>query len=478
MLILVTCFTVVAVVISFVFMRYTIEEKRGIIRRCSENVVDYLATEGATSGKDGFERVINRKYDSIKSFISGISFLDDELLIFICDTKGSIVNNSEVPYGTFKDDIPAQVVQDINSSKAMTRVDLSTVFIDEYLCYATPLHTGKGNTVGSVMVCTSSAAMSRMVNTVVRIIVFATLLGLIVALVAVYFISKRISAPLHEMSKAAKNFANGNFEERVPVRGHDEVAKLAVAFNNMADKLSDVENQRRSFLSNIAHDLRTPMTTISGFIDAILDGAIPPEKYDHYLATIGSEVKRLSRLVSLLLDITRIEAGARKFNFESVDICEIARQIFISNEQRLKDKKLDVEFECDDDNMYVKADRDAVHQCLYNLCDNAVKFSREGGKYRVSVKNIEHKIYVSVFNEGIGIEESELSNVFDRFYKSDKSRGLDKSGLGLGLYIVKTIINAHGGEIWVKSRYGENCEFVFTLLPAEKKSREQRGESR
>ena len=218
------------------------------------------------------------------------------------------------------------------------------------------------------------------------------------------------------------------------------------------------------------------MTTISGFIDAILDGAIPKEKEEYYLQLIGQEVRRLSRLVSLLLDISRIEAGDRKFTFAPFDICEVARQILISNEQRLEAKKLDVEFECDDDNMYVMADKDAIHQILYNICDNAIKFAYDGGKYVISITERDKKVFVSVYNEGKGISPEDLPYVFDRFYKSDKSRGLDKTGVGLGLYICKTIAAAHDQEIWAESEYGKNCRFIFTLTPCDPPRRQKEGQ--
>ena len=206
------------------------------------------------------------------------------------------------------------------------------------------------------------------------------------------------------------------------------------------------------------------MTTISGFIDSILSGAIPETEVPHYLGVISSEVRRLSRLVSSLLDITKIQAGERKFTKTPFDVCEMAREIIISNEQRLEEKHLDVRFEVDEDNMYVSADRDAIHQVLYNLCDNAIKFSDEGGKYIVSVKNISAaKTEVSVYNDGEGISAEDLPLVFDRFYKSDRSRGLDKTGAGLGLYICRTIIEAHKEKIKVESEYGKWVKFSFTL---------------
>ncbi|MGN1346059.1 MAG: sensor histidine kinase, partial [Eubacteriales bacterium] len=175
------------------------------------------------------------------------------------------------------------------------------------------------------------------------------------------------------------------------------------------------------------------------------------------------EVRRLSRLVSDLLDITRIQAGERKFNIAPFDICDMARDIIVSSEQRLEEKQLDVVFDTDRDSMYVNADHDAIYQILYNICDNAIKFSNEGGRYEVSLHESGMKTVVSVYNEGIGIAPEELPYVFDRFYKSDKSRGLDKTGVGLGLFIARTIIEAHHETIKVESEYGKWCRFTFTL---------------
>ena len=215
------------------------------------------------------------------------------------------------------------------------------------------------------------------------------------------------------------------------------------------------------------------MTTIAGFIDAIRDGVIPPEKQDYYLGVISGEVHRLSRLVSSLLDVTRIEAGERKFVMAPFDICEMGRQILISFEQQIDEKQLAVEFLCDHDSMTVLADHDAIYQIFYNICDNAVKFSQDEGTLRVSIcrvgeteKDKKNRIQISVYNQGVGIAAEDLPMVFDRFYKGDKSRGLDRRGTGLGLYISKTIIAAHGEDIWVTSVEGKDCQFSFTLKEA------------
>ncbi|MBO7341382.1 MAG: HAMP domain-containing histidine kinase, partial [Clostridia bacterium] len=270
--------------------------------------------------------------------------------------------------------------------------------------------------------------------------------------------------PLKDMSRMAGEFAAGNYSARVPVRGRDEVAALAVAFNDMADSIARLEVMRNTFVANVSHDLRTPMTTISGFIDNILSGAIPPERHAHYLEVIRTEVARLARLVASLLDISRIQAGDRKFDKKPFDVCEMARRILFSFEGKIDAKRLEVEFLCDEDRMLTLADHDAIYQILYNICDNAVKFSREGGVLRVALTAIkDDHVQVSVYNEGEGIAAEDVPYVFERFYKGDKSRGLDKSGVGLGLFISKTIMDAHNERIWVRSEQGSFCEFNFTL---------------
>ena len=232
----------------------------------------------------------------------------------------------------------------------------------------------------------------------------------------------------------------------------------------MAQSLEVSEKTRNTFISNVSHDLRTPITSISGFVDGILDGVIPPEKHTYYLEIVSSEAKRLSRLVATLLEVSRIQAGERKFTLAPFDICEMARQIVISFEKKIEEKKLEVEFDLENDNMTAVADRDAIYQIVYNLCDNAIKFSREGGLFKISItKQKNKKLLVSVYNEGQGISEADLPYVFERFYKSDKSRGLNKTGVGLGLYISKTIIDSHGEKIWVESEQNQYCRFSFTL---------------
>lgn len=295
------------------------------------------------------------------------------------------------------------------------------------------------------------------------------------SLVAAYFITDRIVHPLKSMTDAAKKYAKGDFTERIVVSGADEVAELGTAFNSMAESLDNLEKMRNDFLASVSHDLRTPMTTISGFIDGITSGAIPPEQHNHYLGVIQGEVHRLSRLVSQLLDVSRLDSGDRKFTYESFNIAELSRLLMLSFEQKIDGKRLDAEFDSDEDDMFAYADKDAIHQVLYNLCHNAIKFSSEGGKFVFKIQKVpDHKLRISVYDEGQRMSPEDVSRIFDRFYKTDKSRGLDKNGVGLGLYICKTIIDAHDEKIGVNV-LDDGCEFWFTVKEGEpiKRSRSQ-----
>ena len=320
-----------------------------------------------------------------------------------------------------------------------------------------------GQTRGYVISLYSTVREDNFISTTRKAVITTSAWVMAAAVIAVYFITERIIHPLRNMTTAAKKFGKGDFTTRVPVYGNDEVAELSTAFNNMADSLEKLEKMRSSFLASVSHDLRTPMTTIAGFIDGIMSGAIPPEKQEYYLQTISSEIHRLSRLVSQLLDVSRLESGDRKMQFADFDISEVARIILISFEQKIEEKNLDVEFDAPDE-LFVNADKDAIHQVVYNLCHNAIKFANDGGKFRISISNPDSKhVKVTVFDEGQCISREEMGLVFERFYKTDSSRGLDKNGVGLGLYICKTIIDAHDERIGVESTEGVGTTFWFTL---------------
>lgn len=322
-----------------------------------------------------------------------------------------------------------------------------------------------GRPIGYILVMKSATAENAVISVTQRAVLTSSLWVMLAAVIAIYFITERLLQPLRSMTAATKSFAKGDFSARVPVYGRDEVAELATAFNQMADSLANLEKMRNTFLASVSHDLRTPMTTIAGFIDNINSGAIPPEKQGYYLGVISAEIHRLSRLVSEILDVSRLESGDRKFNFTDFDVSEVARLILISFEQKIEEKRLDVVFDSEDC-VPVHADKDAIYQVVYNLCHNAIKFAKQGGEYAIHITHEKDKVRIAVFDEGQTIDPEDIPYVFDRFYKTDKSRGLDKNGVGLGLYISKTIVDAHGETLTVESEEGRGCTFAFTLPAA------------
>ncbi len=465
MLLITFSFLILALIISSIANDYAINTKQEGITRSSKAIVNFLVRDFEGESAEEFSDYLKREKESLDSVLTASLFYSDTC-IFIVDSTGAPVctdlkTGQNVTTGTLSDTYMDKL---FSEGSVLELSDLGGLLNKKYLVSANSVTELNGECVGGVFVCAESESITDFVNVMMKAIVLSTVSLMLAILIAIYFVTERTVVPLKNMLRAVKSFSRGKLDARVPVSGSDEFTELSNAFNQMAESLEHQENLRRTFLANVSHDLRTPMTTISGFVDGIKDGVIPPEKHDYYLDIISSETKRLSRLVSTLLDISRMQAGERKFEKTNFDICEMARQILISFEQRIEDKKLEVEFVSDKDNMLVSADKDAIYQILYNLCDNAIKFSYEGGAYRITIKQTQNrKISVSVFNEGIGIPYDDLPFVFERFYKSDKSRGLDKSGVGLGLYIAKTIIEAHDEKIFVNSEYEKNCEFVFTL---------------
>ena len=327
---------------------------------------------------------------------------------------------------------------------------------------ALPMKDENGAVLGYVFATTDSKALSTFLMELLKMFMVASIAVLIVAFVVAYFVTLKMVKPLREMSVAAQQYGRGDFSKRVEIDSYDEVGQLAVALNNMAQSLSTVESMRRSFVANVSHELKTPMTSIGGFIDGILDGTIPPEEEKKYLRIVSDEVKRLSRLVRSMLELSRIETGEAKIVKKQFNIVDLVCQTLFSFEKAVNDKHLDIRG-LDHDRVMVEADEDLIHQVIYNLTDNAVKFVNDGGYIEFNYTSDNNNTYVSVKNSGQGLSREEITKVFDRFYKTDRSRGLDKNGVGLGLYIVRTIVNMHGGDIIVKSVEGEYCEFVFSL---------------
>lgn len=307
-------------------------------------------------------------------------------------------------------------------------------------------------------------------GTVIRFsyMVFISLLcAMAIAMFLVYVESRHISGPLKELNNAVLEIASGKFDKHVQIESHDEIAQLASSFNYMARTLNQTEEMRNSFISDISHELRTPMTSISGFVAGILDGTIPKEKEREYLQIVLDESNRLSRLTGEMFEMTKMSSPGYRISVKEFDITEAIRLCIIGAEQKIDEKKLEIDIWFENDPTPVLADPDAIRRVLINLLDNAIKFSNPKTTVGIRVFERNKRITVEFVNHGIGINESDLPHIFDRFYKSDKSRSKDRAGAGLGLSFVKNILKLHSQQITATSTREAadqyRTTFTFTL---------------
>ncbi len=321
--------------------------------------------------------------------------------------------------------------------------------------------------VGAIFISITAPEMMEMQIQIFKTMGVAIVIALLLAFALSYALSKTISKPIKGIQAAVKKFAKGDYSSRVEQTEQKsniaEIEELSAAFNNMAFHLEKADEIRNNFISDVSHDLRTPMTTIAGFVDGILDGTIPQERERDYLAIVKGEISRLSALVNSFLDITRIEGENKPLEMINFDINESIRRILFGFEKQITEKYISVELIFETDACFVRADRDLITRVITNLAENAIKFTENGGTIRISTAAHQQEIVVSVYNTGCGISENDKEFIFERFYKADKSRSLNREGTGIGLYIVKDIINRHGKNISVKSVENEYAQFTFWL---------------
>lgn len=387
----------------------------------------------------------------------------------ICDETGVVIlcSCSEFRCEHLGLQVPqAFVDQVIQEGKTVDAGILQGLYDDSRSVVSIPIISqADGVASGIVIASTGQTQVVGVIRQMTDIFLMTGAVVLLLAVIACSALMRRTSQPLKDLAGAARRFGHGNLDARVELDEHNpaEIEELAVAFNNMADSLEKSEQQRKEFIANVSHELKTPMTTIAGFMDGMLDGTIPPEQHRHYMQIVSDEVRRLSRMVRGMLDISRLQDQTIPEEKKTVfDLCEAAGQVLVSFEQKITQKQLDVQVDMPDEATYTLADADSITQVIYNLMDNAVKFCQQGGTLGLKIQPEDKKIFVSVSNTGLTIPENELSRIFDRFHKTDKSRSIDRDGVGLGLYIVKTIICSHGEDISVTSRDGLTV-FTFSL---------------
>ena len=452
------CFLIVAVAFVGIGRSFVLDEYQGTMDKSADEIARVASAIGENDGLTNWALSMN---------LSSISNSTGNH-VFLTDPSGTIVSCSD--RGTNCEhigrQIPASVLMPLEASGRYGQIsNMEGFYPKDRFVVAKAIPDRAGETMGYVFVTNGIdnilGAWSKFLNVAALVVVGVFAAALALSL----FYSKRMARPLDEIAAASRKFARGDFSVRVKQEEDptDEMGALIDSFNKMADSLESAEARRSEFIANISHELRTPMTTIAGFADGILDGTIPKEDEEKYLLSIRDETRRLSRLVRDMLDVSQMRSRAadpaRRGNF---DLTELILQTLLSFESRATKKRLDVDPQLPDNHIMVYADKDAITQVIYNLLDNAVKFASPGSCITLRLYREGDKAYVSVKNRGETIPPEDLPFIFDRFHKSDRSRSLDKDGVGLGLYLVKAIINSHDEDIAVKSADGMT-EFVFTL---------------
>lgn len=456
-LIIVFSLSVMMMILSFALNNYLAKEKyKSLSKSCTE-VTEYISElSGGEIGEEQFVKTINA--------IASVSNVD----IFICDSGGRIIacgcddwiNNGECFHS--EKIIPNDF---FSSAGGQSSFKLGTldIYKNPHYIASEPIYGDDSKRIGTAFSTAPISSIRELMLTIIRLYLLSAVIPIILMFFAIYTMTYRMTKPLKLMSEASKAMAKGDFSKRIPVTSDDEIGELAVSFNQMTNSLVRLEGMRKSFVANVSHELKTPMTTIGGFIDGIIDGTIEPEKQQYYLTIVSDEVKRLSRLVQSMLSMAKLESGEFVLKPELFDFREMLCTIVISQEQRIESQKLNITGLDEIISVSVNADRDLIHQVVYNLVDNAIKFTDEAGTIAFKVKKDSKRLVFTISNTGKGIPENELPYIFDRFYKGDKSRSAVKNSTGLGLYIVKTILKAHGGSITVTSRENEFTSFSFTL---------------
>lgn len=298
---------------------------------------------------------------------------------------------------------------------------------------------------------------------IIVIIWIATILAVIIAgAIVKYFAQLLVVEPIEEINNAAKRLAKGNVQERVKVVGKNEIGELAQSFNRMAQSIEESDNIKKEFISNVSHELRSPITSIKGFIGGILDGVIPRDKENYYLKIVYDEIDRLARLVNDLLDISAMESGKFNLHISEFDINQTVSLCILNLESKIQTKGLNVKATFHEKRCFAIGDRDRILQVITNLLENAIKYSEDNGQIEVNISTKGEKIFVSIFNSGDILSENDLNHIWDRFYKSDKSR-TNKISTGLGLPIVRLILSQHNQDIWVENVENKGVRFIFTL---------------
>ena len=385
----------------------------------------------------------------------------EKVTVAVTDKEGKIYYVSPTTV-EFPDTIDNEGFEDVLEGRSTYRVGaFNDIYQFNTFSVAAPFKVN-GVAEGVIFVIAKNEVLSgELLNVITRNLV-SVVVAILVALVASYFISRHFIRPIKKIENTAKEITLGRYTTIASATTINEYNEMITSFNKMSVELEKQDRARSDFIANISHDLRTPLTSIMGYVKGIMDGTIPAEMQNQYLGVVVSEAERMQHMIENNLDLSKYESGNFVPHISEFDLSEIVRSIVISMEKRIREKNIVVNFKYENKENPVEADETAIYRVVQNLVDNALKFASIGSEIEISVKNKNGLVYCGIKNYGSSISEEEQKYIWDRYYKVDSSRSYHKTGSGLGLYIVKSIINQHNQHINIIS--DENSvEFEFTL---------------
>ncbi|MDR2599970.1 MAG: HAMP domain-containing histidine kinase [Oscillospiraceae bacterium] len=443
--------------------RRTMADKRAMMANTLRETSKYITTQ-----HQHYEVELNDLDMSMwLTTIAGVTGFD----LLVTNADGVVEACSEMSFLNIGKTVPETILQTLDLGQySVVRSTMGQIYPERRQISGIPLTMlvdGDPNTFGYLFVSSDIAEIGQEWRSFSTAFILLALSVMLIAFIIAFLSLKKQAEPLNEMANAARRFARGEFDVRVKDLGRiDELGQLTEAFNAMADSLESSEQLRRDFIANLSHELKTPMTVISGFAEGLLDGTIPREHEERYLKIISSETRRMSRLVRSMTEVTTLgEAKTVDVLKGRFDIAEVVRLALLSLSKKIDNKRLNVDAKLPDERIFTRGDKDSITQVVFNIIDNAIKYSNKNSTLELELWQRGQRVFVSIANQGETIPKKELPHIFERFHKADKSRGVDREGVGLGLYIVKRILDNHNEDIFVTSENGVT-KFIFSLTVA------------
>ncbi len=401
---------------------------------------------------------------SLEAVKSQLDALDAYLnaTLWIINPSGRMILDSSSPLDVENEIVIENFDPTITEGSYYTVGNFFHTFDEEMLSVFAPI-TSDYKVKGYVVIHSSMQDIRSETDSLLNISYITLVILFLLSLIILIFFTEIVYIPLRKITLATEQYASGNMHYEFNVESEDEMGYLAATLSYMASEIARSEDDQKKFVANVSHDFRSPLTSIKGYLEAMIDGTIPPEMHEKYLTIVLNETERLHKLTNSLLTLNNLNTAGMMLNKTDFDINKTIRSVAASFEGTCRARTIAIELVLTGDEMYVTADMDKIQQVLYNLLDNAIKFSHHNSVIKLETTEKHNKVFVSVKDSGIGIPKDDLKLIWERFYKSDLSRGKDKKGTGLGLSITKEIIRSHGENINVISTEGVGTEFIFSL---------------